>query len=189
MVLHWHHRDALGKASVILLIWSLLYALPHLYWGLGGTAGFFVYKPSATEIDYWEVAHLFAFAAILIGGLLGFALERAGEQPLLRLLLLVTVGVASAITASHGAYGILFRALSVTGVTDVEGVPFDIDRHGWVLWDMLAIEPWFLGMGILLGVTGYCAQRSHQGRVRWTWLVVFGFLAAFGTAALGLKFG
>ena len=59
-----------------LLVWSMLYALPHLYWGLGGPEGHSVYKPSASQQAGWEAAHLFAFALITFAGLLGFALER-----------------------------------------------------------------------------------------------------------------
>jgi hypothetical protein len=52
---------------------------------------------------------------------------------------------------------------------------------------MLAIEPWFLGTGILLGVVGYLAQRSPGGRTRWLWLVGAGFVVAFASAATELK--
>jgi hypothetical protein len=54
---------------------------------------------------------------------------------------------------------------------------------------MLAIEPWFLGEGILLGLAGYLSQRSAKGQALWLGLVGAVFLLAFASAATGLRFG
>ena len=170
-----------------LLVWSLLYALPHLYWGLGGPEGHSVYKPSASQQAGWEAAHLFAFALITFAGLLGFALERTSGAQNRRKLLLVIVGAGCTIAGAHGLYGIGFRAAAVLGVTRVEGVPFDASQHGWVLWDLLAIEPWFLTEGVLLGMTGFFALSSSQSRRSFVAMVSAVFLVFFVTAALSLK--
>jgi hypothetical protein len=175
--------------SVVLLVWSLLYALPHLYWGLGGTFGMSVYKPSAREMEQWEAAHLFAFVFITATGLLGFALERTRARRAAHLLVLAVVAAGAAIAASHGAYGILFRALSVAGATEVDGGPFHFEQHGWVLWDMLAIEPWFLIEGVLLGLAGYFALATRDGQRLWLWAVGALFSIGFATAALQLQVG
>lgn len=182
-------HSRLELTSVALLGWSLLYAIPHLYWGLGGTFGVSLYKPSAREMGTWEAAHLFAFAFITAAGFLGFALARTSQRQALRLLLLVIVAAGAAVAASHGAYGMLFRALSVAGITDIDGEPFNLDDHGWVLWDMLLIEPWFLVEGLLLGLAGYFAQRSAAGRRAWLLWVGGMFLLAFTTAAAGVQAG
>jgi hypothetical protein len=165
-------RDSLRLTPVALLVWSLLYALPHLYWGLGGTAGYFALRPSVPDTEGWEAMNLFAFVVITFAGFVGFGLERTQHLPRARMLLLMIAGAGCAIAASHGAYGILFHALSVVGFSEVHGQPFDLEKHGWVLWDMLAIEPWFLGEGILLGLAGYLSQRSAKGRRSgWGWWV------------------
>jgi hypothetical protein len=174
-------------ASLALLAWSMLYALIHLYWGLGGDYGLFALKPSAPEEDIWIAANLFAFGLIAFAGGLGFALERARRLPA-RAVLLAIVAAGSAIATSHGVYGIAFRAAQVAGLSSIEGAGFSIDDHGWALWDMLAIEPWFLVEGLLLGVVGYLNMRSTAGRDRWL-LAVSGLgLIALLTGVLGLKF-
>jgi hypothetical protein len=181
--------SSLRLTSVALLVWSLLYALPHLYWGLGGTAGYFALRPAAPETENWEAMNLFAFVVITLAGFIGFGLERTQHLPRVQMLLLVIVGAGCAIAAAHGAYGILFRALSVAGFSEVSGAPFDLEQHGWVLWDMLAIEPWFLGEGFLLGLAGYLSLRSAQGQALWLELVGAAFLLALASAVLGLQFG
>ena len=181
--------DGLRTAAWALLFCSFLYAVPHLYWGLGGTEAHFVYKPSASQQSSWEAAHLFAFALISFAGLLGFALERVPGPSRWRLALLFIVGAGAAVATSHGLYGIAFRAASVLGLTEVEGVPFDIEQHGWVLWDLLAIEPWFLGEGLLLGLAGYFTQSSARGRRVWLLGVSTAFLFFLVTAMLSVTVG
>jgi hypothetical protein len=179
---------SLRLTSVALLVWSLLYALPHLYWGLGGTVGYFALRPSAPGAENWEALNLFAFVVITFAGFIGFGLERTQHLPQVRMLLLVIAGAGCAIAAAHGAYGILFRALSVAGFSEVSGEPFDLEQQGWVLWDMLAIEPWFLGEGVLLGLAGYLSLRSAKGQTLWLGLVGAAFLLALASAAFGLQF-
>jgi hypothetical protein len=181
-------RRALRQASLALLLWSLLYALPHLYWGLGGTGGFSAYRPSALNTGIWEAAHLFAFALITFAGLLGFGLERTMDRPVPRWVLLAIAGAGCAIATAHGVYGIGFRALALAGVSDVDGEPFDLSEHGWVLWDLLAIEPWFLVEGVLLGLVGYLAQRSAEAKARWLTLMGVWTAIAFASGVFGLRF-
>jgi hypothetical protein len=173
---------------VVLFVWSLLYGLAHLYWGLGGTAGHQVYKPSADDESIWAAANLFAFALMAFAGVLGFALLRATKPSLVRLVLLGIVGAGSAIAASHGIFGMAFRGASVLGISDVDGVPFDIHQHAWVLWDMLVIEPWFLVEGLLLGLVGYQAQTSPRRRTLWFWCMAGAFVLALATGLLGVRF-
>jgi hypothetical protein len=184
-----HGRAPERWASVALFGWSMVYALTHLYWGLGGAAGIEILKPSASQISLWREANLFAFALIAAAGLLGFGLEWAREASAARVVLLFITWAGAAISASHGVYGIVYRALAVAGVMSVEGQPFDAAEHGWVLWDMLAIEPWFLIEGILLGLVGYLAQRSQRERAGWVRLLGVGFLAALASGLLGLRVG
>jgi hypothetical protein len=146
-------------------------------------------KASAPETDHWEAANLVAFVLITATGLFGFGLERGLANLPIRLLLLTIAAAGSAIATAHGAYGVLFRALQVVGISEVDGAHFDLDKHGWVLWDLLVIEPWFLGEGILLGLIGLLAQRSDAGQVRWLKLVAGALLIALASAAFELRVG
>jgi hypothetical protein len=175
-------------ASRLLLAWSLLYAIPHLYWGLGGTFGFFALKPSATEVDNFEAANILAAVLIAFAGVLGFALGRF-QPGKLRLLLLATTGIGAAVAGAHGLYGIAFRISQVTGVTAVEGQHFTSSAHEWVLWDLFTIEPWFLIEGVLLAIVGLLAQRSIGGRRLWLCVVGSAFVVALATAAVGVRAG
>jgi len=82
----------------------------------------------------------------------------------------------------------IFRGASVAGVSDVEGQAFDIDRHAWVLWDMLVIEPWFIVEGLLLGLVGYQAQTSSQRKKLWRWGMLVAFAFFLATGLFGLRF-
>ena len=182
-------RKLLRLTSTALLIWSLVYAVPHLYWGLGGQRGLSMLKAAAPETDHWEAANLIAFVLITTTGLFGFALERVLTYVPIRLPLLMITAAGSAIAAAHGAFGVLFRALQIVGMSEVDGAHFDVEKHGWVLWDLLVIEPWFLGEGILLGLIGFLAQRSDSSQLWWLKLVAGAFLIAFASAVFGLRVG
>ena len=185
----WRHSlQPLRRASILLLAWSLLYAIPHLYWGIGGTAAQDIYSPSAYEQSIWEVAHLFAFAFIALTGLLGFSLQLVRTPSLPRLALLAIIGAGCGVAASHGVFGMALRGASVAGMSNVDGVPFDIHQHAWVLWDMLVIEPWFLVEGLLLGLVGYRAQTSPRRKTLWLWAMAAAFLAFLATGLLGVRF-
>jgi hypothetical protein len=179
----------LKAASLALLVWSLLYAFPHLYWGLGGTGGLSMLKPSAREGANFEAANIFAFFFIGLAGFLGLALSRLQDARPLRLALVAILGAGAAVALSHGAYGVVFRIEQATGLREIDGVPFDRGVHGWVLWDLFVIEPWFFVEGILLWLTGYFALRTALERKRWLAATGVLTLFVFITAAAGLKTG
>ena len=175
--------------SWLVFAWSVLYALPHLYWGLGGEAGLSTLKPTAPDVRGFQVGNTAAFFVIAALGFLGFALDWTRRRGVWRLPVLAAVVVASAMMLAHGVYGIVYRATMVTGVTDVDGAVFDAGEHGWVLWDMLVYEPWFVVEGVLLAMVGYVAFESRAGRRRWVATVSIVSLIALATAVLGVRVG
>lgn len=174
--------------SLLLGAWSVAYVLPHLYWALGGEAFLFTVKESAAEMDDWKAINWAASVVLTGAALLGPALVVSASHPRLRRVTLAACAGGAAIATSHGAFGILYRALNVTGVTDVEGAEFDASSHEWVLWDLFVFEPWFLIEGLLFIAAGAAALKTARGRRRW----VTGCLAAAGlatmTGLLGLRF-
>ena len=45
---------------------------------------------------------------------------------------------------------------------------FDASRHGWVIWDLLVFEPWFLIEGVLFAGVGWAATPPSSRR---TWII------------------
>jgi hypothetical protein len=164
-------HDANQAAAVgwplALCAWSILYVLPHLYWALGGDALLFMVKQSAAEMDDWRAINWAASVVLTGAALLGPALIWSTGRPGLRAVTLALCGAGAAIAASHGAFGIVYRALNVIGVTDIDGGAFDASRHQWALWDLLVFEPWFLVEGALFVAAGSAALKTTRARTRW----------------------
>jgi hypothetical protein len=175
--------------SLVLLLWSLLYAFPHLYWGLGGTAGLSSLRPSATDASHFRAANVVAFVFIGATGFLGLALLRFRSARLPFLILLGICGAGAAVAFSHGSYGIIYRVEQVTGLREVDGVAFSRPEHDWVLWDLFVIEPWFAAEGVLLWLAGYFALATATARKRWIIVTAPLTLLVFLTAVLDLKAG
>ena len=163
-----------------LCAWSLLYELPHLYWALGGDALLFMVKQSAVEMDDWRAINWAASAVLAGAALVGPALIWSTSRPRLRAATLAGCVAGAAIAGSHGAFGIVYRALNLAGVTDIDGRAFVASRHEWVLWDLFVFEPWFLIEGVLFIAAGAAAMTASETRRRWT----VGCLVATGIAAL-----
>lgn len=172
-------RPALGW-PLALCAWSLLYVLPHLYWALGGDALLFMVKQSAAEMDDWRAINWAASVVLAGAALVGPALIWSTARPLLRASTLAVCLAGAAIAGSHGAFGIVYRALNVAGVADVDGTAFVASKHGWVLWDLYVFEPWFLIEGVLFIAAGGSAITPSATRRRWT----VGCSLAAGVAAL-----
>ncbi|MGE0057943.1 MAG: DUF3995 domain-containing protein [Dehalococcoidia bacterium] len=168
-------------------MWSLLYAIPHLYWGLGGRAGLSLFRPEASETGIFEAANVFASFLIAFAGCLGFVLERLAHTVWPRRIALFICGAGAAIAAAHGVYGIIFRIEQWTGVLDVDGERFSRSEHAWVLWDLFLIEPWFVVEGAILWLTGYCALVSTTERRRWGLGTAALFGVAFASAVAGVN--
>jgi hypothetical protein len=173
------HRPSIGW-PLALCVWSLLYMLPHLYWALGGEALLFLVKKAAAEMDGWRAINWGASAVLTGAALVGPALIWSAARPRLRVVTLAACVAGAAIAGSHGAFGIIYRGLNLTGVTNVDGATFDASRHEWVLWDLLVFEPWFLMEGFLFVACGAAVLASAQARRRW----MAGCLAAVGIATL-----
>lgn len=168
-----------------LAVWSIVYLLPHLYWGLGGTAGLSVVKPSASALPEWQAINLAASGVLALPALLAVALVAVRAGTAKSGLLLVSLA-GSAIATSHGLYGIIYRSLMVAGTIDVDGQTFDASRHGWVLWDLLVFEPWFLIEGLLLAGTGG-AVVAPQSRRRWVLACTVSVAMATLTGVVGIR--
>lgn len=182
-------RDLSPLLATALCLWSLLYMVPHLYWALGGTLGFSMLKPSAVLAPEWRFANLVAAVMLTLAGLLGFGLVYFGRYRIVRISLLTATLVGASVSAAHGLYGIVFRILNVVGVIDIDGRPFELETHGWVLWDLFVIEPWFLIEGVLLGAVGWATLSQPAARRKWALTVGSGVVLVTLAGLLGVRVG
>jgi len=115
------HREAETFATyrprplwpIALCAWSALYMLPHLYWALGGESLVFTVKRSAAALDEWQAISWAASAVLTAAACLGPAILWTASRPRLKAMTLVACGVGAAVAGSHGAFGIVYRALNV----------------------------------------------------------------------------
>lgn len=138
--------------------WAFLFALPHLYWGLGGRAGlrFSLALKGAAEDelirDPWFVATgLWGVAALCtLAGVIGLATVRPWGCRLPRWLLLTASGAVCAVLLLRALFypGFVFSGLRVFGAI---GVSEDADPD-WFRWDLVLWSPWFLVGSVLFGV-------------------------------------
>ena len=98
--------------------------LPHLYWALGGEALLFTVKQSASEMDDWRAINAAASVVLTGDALVGLALIWTATRPRLRAATLATCTGGVVIAGGHGVFGIIYRALNVAGVTDIDGAAF-----------------------------------------------------------------
>jgi hypothetical protein len=141
-----------------------LYALPSLYWALGGTAGLDTVGGAIEELartrDPAGIAlGLGAGILKLVGGLLALALVRPWGRVIPRRLLLGAAWAASLVLTVYGGLLVTVGALVLTGLIS-PSVPVDRMALRWhvLLWDL-----WFLVWGLLLGVAAWRYGRESHG--------------------------
>lgn len=137
------------------------FALPSLYWGLGGTTGL---ATLGGEIEERALAgdrlllalNWVAFVAKVLGGCLALALVRPWGRRLPHRLLVTTAWVGAGILTLYGSAQIVGVGLVYLDVVSPAEQPSD----DVLRWRLFLWEPWFLVWGLLLGA----AVRNHQIR-------------------------
>ncbi len=176
-------------AGQAIFVWSIGYMLPHLYWALGGTAGLALVRPEAAALPEWRLINWVASVFLTAAGGLGLALAYLPRRPWLSGLLLAMAWAGCSLAASHGLDGLVNRLLQFAGLATVEGAPFGLPEHAYVVWDLLLFEPWFLIEGLLLGLAGWCYLRQPRHRRVWLALCALGVGVGLVTAVLGVRVG
>lgn len=138
-------------------LWSVVFAVPHFYWALGGRAGL---GGQATAADVALQESWFAAYNLLAGflGILGavvallLALDWASQG--LRRWLLIAAVTGCVLLLVRGALGLTLLALSrLDGSADEETPAV-----------LIAIEPWFLLGGLAFGGMVLSQRRRSAGR-------------------------
>ncbi|HJR80254.1 MAG TPA: DUF3995 domain-containing protein [Anaerolineales bacterium] len=184
-----HLPRCLVWSGYAVLIWSLVYMVPHLYWALGGTIGLSMLKPSVSEIPQWKLINYIASVFLAAAGVLGISFIYLEKRRFLSWLLLAICLIGCSLSTSHGIYGMINRILQIIGVAGLESGPFNVNEHAYVLWDLMLFEPWFTIEGVLLGILGWCYLDTPRHKRIWLVLCTIGILVGLVTALFGVRFG
>ncbi|MDP9487035.1 MAG: DUF3995 domain-containing protein [Actinomycetota bacterium] len=145
---------------------ALLYALVSFYWAAGGTAGLSTIggelEEMARDRDPGLVAIVLVTAFLKVAyGLLALALVRPSwGRALPRWALLWAAWAGAGLLSAYGGLLVAAQALVVAGFV---GVAEPADRRA-LLWHLFVWDPWFLVMGLLLGVAVWHYQRGTRRR-------------------------
>lgn len=180
----------------------------HVSWALGAT---FLLPGggSVAELPQTRVANGVVSGVLLLGATVLFLIGGPWSRPeagtaawrgggrALRAVVLTAIGLGAAVCVSHGAYGVVSKALYLAGQNvvrfpNVGHVWSAGERHAAAVLDVALFEPWFLLEGVLLALAGRQWLRSARARRRWA-IAVWGgsvLLLLFGTllAATGRRF-
>ena len=159
------HATSAAWAAYGACAWALIFALPHLYWALGGRTGLRFSlalhgsREEAVIRDPWFVATgLWGVAGLcILGAVVALAAVRPSGRVIPRWILLAVAWSACAITVVRALLwpGFIRSTLYVTGTVSL---PADIDPS-WIRWDLALWSPWFLVGGILFGVLARTLTR------------------------------
>ena len=142
---------------------ALLYALVSFYWAAGGTTGLSTIggelEQMARARDPGIVAIVLVTAFLKVAyGLLALALVRPFGRALPRWALLAAAWAGAGLLSAYGGLLVAVQALVAAGIV---GVAEPADRRA-LLWHLFVWDPWFLVMGLLLGVAVWHYQRGTR---------------------------
>lgn len=154
-------------AAYLAASWALLFAVPSIYWALGGTAGLDLVstgaKRLAVERQGWFVLLLWVTAAgKVLAGVLALSLVRSWGRLFPHWLRLVATG---GLGAAFLLYGVTSLVRSVPALTG--SVPLDATLDRTILrWYVFAWQPfWVLG-GLTFLAAAVLFHRGRAGRPR-----------------------
>jgi hypothetical protein len=123
----------------------LAYVPIHVYWALVGRPAPLGELPETLTQSAWRQANWAACLVLVGAAALSLALVRPWGLRLPRWTLLGIAWIGAAFAILHW---VAFSADTVLRLTGVADEPVDtFDR-----WNLFVLEPWFLGMGVLLAV-------------------------------------
>ena len=171
------HMDRLHKSqerigrmrwpSYAVVAWCVVFGIPHLYWALGGTAGFAEFSmPSNRTLALtrdplymgitWGVV-----IACVVGAIVALAPFQTWTRRIPRWLLLTPLWIACGLFLVRGIGNPIQSALLIAG-----GMPFDplagTEAQAWNQWlliDAILYSPWFILGGLAFGATAWSARR------------------------------
>ena len=159
--------------SYVVVAWCAMFGALHLYWALGGTAGFAELSMPSNRIlaltrdplymgITWSVV-----IACVFGAIVALAPIQPWSRRMPRWLLLSPLWIACGMFLLRGVGTLIQSALMIAG-----GMPFDPlsswpDSQAWsqyLLIDAAFYSPWFILGGFAFGATAWSARR-HDNQI------------------------
>lgn len=154
-----------NRAAYLAAAWALLFAVPSVYWALGGTAGLDLVstgaKRLAVERPGWFVALLWVTAAgKVLAGLLALSLVQDWGRRVPHRWRLVAAAGLGCVLALYGVTSLVRSVPALTG-----SVPLDATLDRTILrWYVFAWQPfWVLG-GLAFLAAALVFHRGRDGR-------------------------
>ncbi|MFC0561954.1 DUF3995 domain-containing protein [Halalkalibacter alkalisediminis] len=125
-------------------IWSIVFGLIHVYWAVGGTAGF--EGKSMSEVLF--IINLVAIVLCLVAAILALALVQSWGRRIPSWILLTAAWIACAVLGLRGGVGITQSMLQLDQIPLL----------------LIIVEPFFLLGGILYGFVAYLYIYTSDNR-------------------------
>ena len=159
--------------SYAVVAWCILFGSIHLYWALGGTAGFAEFSMPSNRILALTRDPLYmgitwgVVIACVFGAIVALAPFQTWSRRMPRWLLLIPLWIACGMFLLRGIGTLIQSALMIAG-----GMPFDplsswSDAQAWsryLLIDAVLYSPWFILGGFAFGATAWSAGRHSDTR-------------------------
>ncbi len=149
--------------------WCVLFGLLHLYWALGGTAGFAAWSMPSNQILALTRDPLYmgiTWGVVLVctfGVIIALAPFQTWSGRIPRWLLLTPLFIASGLCLVRGIGNPVQTLLLVGGVLQFEPLtgPEASAWYRWLLLDSILFSPWFVLGAFVFGATARSA-RAHK---------------------------
>ncbi len=166
------HMGRAPWTSYAIVAWCVVFGGLHLYWALGGNAGFVEFstpssRPLALARDpVYMVITWGVVLACVVATVVALAPFQAWTRRLPRWILLTPLWIGCGLFLVRGVGNLIQSALLVGG-----GMPFDPlpaaevqAWNEWMLLDAILYCPWFILGGLAFGATARVAGRQVAGR-------------------------
>lgn len=161
---------AMRWASYAAVAWCAVFGGLHLYWALGGTAGFAEFsvpsnKTLALTRDPFYVGITWVVVILcLMAAIIALAPIQPWSRRMPRWLLLTPLWVACALFLLRGIGNLAETALITFGglhFAPLAGPDAQAWRH-WLLIDSVLFSPWFILGGFFFGAAAWSARRHMR---------------------------
>ena len=166
-------QDRIGSSrwpAYAAVAWCVVFGGLHLYWALGGTAGFAAFSmPSNREFALTRAPVYMGITwgvvlGCLVGMIVALAPFQAWTRRIPRWMLLTPLWIACGLFLVRGFGNPIQSALVIAG-----GMPFEPltgpDSQAWYQWlliDALFYAPYFILGGLAFGLTAWSAARHRD---------------------------
>jgi uncharacterized protein DUF3995 len=166
-------QERIGRmqwTSYAVVAWCVVFGGLHLYWALGGTAGFAGFSTPPNKILALTRAPIYmgiTWAVVimcLVGAIVALAPFQTWSRRIPRWILLTPLWIACGLLLVRGFGNPIQSALIIAG-----GMPFEPlagpEAQAWNQWmliDTILFSPWFILGGFAFGATARSARRHRD---------------------------